>query len=81
MIKWQRVYDSMLATPLQIRHVVAAHLGFVTFRLVTTCAVFMAVLAPFGVFETWWGPWSWRSCPSCSSGSPSPPWSTASPRG
>ena len=56
MIKWQRVYDSMLATPLQIPHVVAAHLGFVTFRLVTTCAVFMATLAPFGVFETWWGP-------------------------
>jgi lipooligosaccharide transport system permease protein len=56
MIKWQRVYDSMLATPLQIRHVVAAHLGFVAFRLVTTCAVFMATLAPFGVFETWWGP-------------------------
>ncbi len=56
MIKWQRVYDSMLATPLQIPHVVAAHLGFVTFRLVTTCAVFMATLAPFGVYETWWGP-------------------------
>ena len=56
MIKWQRVYDSMLATPLGIPHVVAAHFGFVTFRLVTTCAVFMATLAPFGVFETWWGP-------------------------
>ena len=56
MIKWQRVYDSMLATPLQIPHVVAAHLGFVIFRLVTTCAVFMATLAPFGVYETWWGP-------------------------
>ena len=56
MIKWQRVYDSMLATPLQVRHLVAAHLGFVGFRLVTTCAVFMLALAPFGVFETWWGP-------------------------
>ena len=56
MIKWQRVYDSMLATPLQVPHVVAAHLGFVTFRLVTTCAVFMATLAPFGVYETLWGP-------------------------
>jgi len=55
MIKWQRVYDSMLATPLQVTHVVAAHFGFVVFRLVTTCAVFMATLAPFGVFETWWG--------------------------
>lgn len=56
MIKWQRIYDSMLATPLQISHLVAAHLGFVVFRLVTTCAVFMATLVPFGVFETWWGP-------------------------
>ena len=29
MIKWQRVYDSMLATPLASAHVVGAHLGFV----------------------------------------------------
>ena len=29
---------------------------FVLFRLATTCAVFMLVLAPFGVFATWWGP-------------------------
>ena len=56
MIKWQRVYDSMLATPLQIVHVVTAHLLFVAFRVATSCAVFMLVLAPFGVFETWWGP-------------------------
>lgn len=56
MIKWQRVYDSMLATPLQVRDVVGAHLGFVLFRLVTTCGVFTLVLAPFGVYATWWGP-------------------------
>jgi lipooligosaccharide transport system permease protein len=56
LIKWQRVYDSMLATPLQVRHLVMAHLLFVGFRLMTTCAVFMVVLAPFGVFESWWGP-------------------------
>ena len=56
MIKWQKIYDSMIATPLQIRDIVAGHLLFVLFRLVTTCAVFMLVLAPFGVFETWWGP-------------------------
>ncbi len=55
MIKWQRVYYSMLATPLAVRDVVAGHLLFVLFRLATTCAVFMAVLTPFGVFETWWG--------------------------
>ncbi len=56
MIKWHKVYDSMLSTPLQVRDLVAAHLLFVAFRLATTCAVFMAVLAPFGVFESWWGP-------------------------
>jgi lipooligosaccharide transport system permease protein len=56
LIKWQRVYDSMLATPLQVRHLVSAHLLFVAFRLATTCAVFMLILAPFGVFESWWGP-------------------------
>lgn len=56
LFKWGKVYDSMVATPLQIRHVVTAHLAFVAFRLVSTCAVFMLVLAPFGVFETWWGP-------------------------
>lgn len=55
MIKWQKVYDSMLATPLRVADVVAAHLLFVLFRLVTTCGVFMLALAPFGVFETWWG--------------------------
>ena len=55
MIKWQRIYDSMLATPLQVRDLVLAHLAFVTVRVAMTCAVFMLVVAPFGIFETWWG--------------------------
>ena len=55
MIKWQRIYDSMLATPLRVRDLVGAHLLFVLFRLLVTCAVFMLVVAPFGIFETWWG--------------------------
>jgi lipooligosaccharide transport system permease protein len=55
MIKWQRVYESMLATPLAVRDVVFAHLVFVTARVASTCAVFMLVVAPFGVIETWWG--------------------------
>jgi lipooligosaccharide transport system permease protein len=56
MIKWQRIYDSMLATPLGCRDLVAAHLTFVAFRLATTCGVYTLVLAPFGVYATWWGP-------------------------
>jgi lipooligosaccharide transport system permease protein len=56
MIKWQRIYESMLATPLQPRHVVGAHLASVALHLATTCAVFTAVMAPFGVYQSWWGP-------------------------
>ena len=50
MIKWQRIDDSMLATPLGCRDLVAAHLSFVLFRLATTCAVYGLVVAPFGVY-------------------------------
>lgn len=56
MIKWQRVYESMLATPLGVRDLVAAHLAFVAVRLALTCGVYTLVLTPFGVFESWWGP-------------------------
>lgn len=56
MFKWGHAYDSQVATPLAVRHVVSAHLLFVAFRLASTCAIFMIVLTPFGVFATWWGP-------------------------
>jgi lipooligosaccharide transport system permease protein len=62
MIKWQRIYDSMLATPLGCRDLVAGHLTFVAFRLATTCGVYTLVLAPFGVYATWWGPIAAFAC-------------------
>jgi lipooligosaccharide transport system permease protein len=52
MIKWQRVYYGMIATPLGVPDIVFAHLGFVVFRVATVSAVFLAVMAPFGVFES-----------------------------
>ncbi len=55
MIKWQRTFYGMIASPLNIADVVLAHLGFVVFRVGTVCAVFTLVMAPFGVFESWWG--------------------------
>ncbi len=55
MIKWHKAYFGMTATPLGVPDVVLAHLGFVMFRVATTCAVFLAVMAPFGVFESVWG--------------------------
>jgi lipooligosaccharide transport system permease protein len=54
-IKWDRTYFAMTASPLRVADIVAAHLLFVAFRLATTCGVFLLVLAPFGVFESWTG--------------------------
>lgn len=56
MVKWHKAYFGMLATPLAPVHVVGAHLLFVLARVASACAVFMLVLAPFGLFATWWGP-------------------------
>ena len=56
MIKWQRIYESMLATPLQARHVVGAHLASVVLHLTATCGLYTLVTACFGVYESWWGP-------------------------
>jgi lipooligosaccharide transport system permease protein len=47
--KWTKVYLSMVATPLGVPSVVLAHLTYVAFRLVTTCAVFLVVLGLFGL--------------------------------
>lgn len=55
MFKWHKTYYGMIATPLTPRHLAAGHLLFVLFRLVTTCAVFMLALSPFGLFATWYG--------------------------
>jgi lipooligosaccharide transport system permease protein len=52
MIKWQRVYYGMIATPLSVRDIVFAHLAFVAARVGMVAAVFLAVMAPFGVFES-----------------------------
>ena len=54
-VKWHKSYFAMIATPLGVRDVILANLAFVLFRVATTSAVFLAVMAPFGVFESWWG--------------------------
>lgn len=55
MIKWDRTYYAMTSSPLAVADIVAAQLLFVMFRVATTCAVFLLVMSPFGVFATWWG--------------------------
>ena len=54
-VKWQRIYFGMNATPLRPVDIAAAHLGFLAFRLATTSAVFLLVLAPFGVYSSVFG--------------------------
>jgi len=53
--KWQKTYHAMVATPLRPRDILSAHLGFVAFRLLTTCGVFLVVLAVFGAIASWQG--------------------------
>lgn len=55
-VKWHKSYFAQIATPLTPAHVAIAHLLFMLARVGSACAVFMVVLAPFGVFATWWGP-------------------------
>ena len=55
MIKWHKTYYSMIATPLTVGDLVMSTLGFVMFRVGTVSAVFILVMAPFGVFTSWWG--------------------------
>jgi lipooligosaccharide transport system permease protein len=51
-IKWHRSYYAQVASPLEVVDVVAAHLTFVVFRVASTSAVFLLVMAPFGVFTS-----------------------------
>jgi lipooligosaccharide transport system permease protein len=46
-IKWHRTYF-----PLGVPDIVAAHLLYVLFRVAASSAVFLLVMAPFGVFES-----------------------------
>ena len=55
MIKWHKTYFSMIATPLTVGDLVMSTLGFVAFRVGTVSAVFILVMAPFGVFSSAWG--------------------------
>ena len=47
-IRWTRGYYAMLATPLGIRDIVLGHQGWMATRVVSSCAVYLAVIAAFG---------------------------------
>jgi lipooligosaccharide transport system permease protein len=55
-IKWHKSFWAQLASPLEARDLANAMLVFTLFRIGSTCGVYFLVMAPFGVFATWWGP-------------------------
>ena len=46
-IKWVRTYHAMLATPIGVLDVLFGHLLWIAFRVLTTAAVFLAVMTAF----------------------------------
>jgi len=55
MIKWRPTYRAMFSTPLEARHIVGAHLATVALHLAAATGIYAVVMAPFGVYATWWG--------------------------
>jgi lipooligosaccharide transport system permease protein len=55
-IKWHKSFYAQLASPLEVRDLANAMLVFTLFRVGSTCGVYFLVMAPFGVFASWWGP-------------------------
>lgn len=47
-IKWVRTYHAMLATPLAVGDILVGHLLWVVFRVTSTAAIYLAVVALFG---------------------------------
>jgi lipooligosaccharide transport system permease protein len=61
-IRWTRVYHAMLATPLTIRHIVFGHQAWMATRVVSSCAVYLAVIAAFGGVHSWLGVLALPAC-------------------
>lgn len=48
-ISWRRNYEAILATPLQVHHLLIGELWWIGFRLTSMAIVFMVVMAMFGI--------------------------------
>ena len=51
-IKWDRTYEAALATPVRVGDLVTGHLLYVSFRVASSAAVFLAVLVIFGAAQS-----------------------------
>ena len=48
-ISWRRNYEAILATPMEVHHLLIGELSWIGFRLMTMAAAFMVVLTMFGI--------------------------------
>jgi lipooligosaccharide transport system permease protein len=53
-VQWTKAYHAMLATPLEVRDVLRGHLLWILSRVGTGCAIYAAVIAAFGAFDSPW---------------------------
>ena len=53
-VKWNKVYQAAVASPLRPLDLFHGHVLFVTLRLVMNCAIFLAVAAAFGAIHSPW---------------------------
>jgi lipooligosaccharide transport system permease protein len=51
-IKWDRIYEAMLATPMTVVDLVAGQLAWIALRLLQTSVVFFGVMTLFGAVES-----------------------------
>jgi lipooligosaccharide transport system permease protein len=54
-IRWSRVYEGMLATPLRVVDVVRGHLAYVLLRVTMATTIFFVVAAALGTVRSPWG--------------------------
>ena len=48
-ISWRKNYEAILATPIEVHHLLIGELSWIAFRLTTMASVFMIVLTLFGI--------------------------------
>ena len=48
-IAWRRNYEAILATPMQVHHLLIGELSWIGFRMMSMSAVFLVVLTGFGI--------------------------------
>jgi lipooligosaccharide transport system permease protein len=48
-IMWRRNYEAILATPIQVHHLLLGELSWIAFRMTTMSSVFLVVLTLFGI--------------------------------